>query len=242
MDFPKGKIIAVMGPSGCGKTTLLRLITSQLRPSSGSVLVDNINISKLDRAGLFIQRQRMGMMFQTGALFTDLSVFENVAFPLRVQTNLPESMIHDLVLIKLHAVGLRGAKDLMPAELSGGMSRRVALARAIIGDPDLIMFDEPFAGQDPIFAGVLRDLIRKINQAMGCTCIIVSHDIAETVSIADYVYVLADGRVIGSGTTQEVMNSENELMRQFLNGLPNGPVPFHYPAPDYRKDLQLEKQ
>lgn len=242
MDFPKGKIIAVMGPSGCGKTTLLRLITSQLRPSSGSVLVNNINISELERAELFVQRQRMGMMFQTGALFTDLSVFENVAFPLRVQTNLPESMIHDLVLIKLHAVGLRGAKDLMPAELSGGMSRRVALARAIILDPDLIMFDEPFAGQDPIFAGVLRDLIKKINQAMACTCIIVSHDIAETVSIADYVYVLADGGVIGRGPTEEVMNSENAHVRQFLNGLPNGPVPFHYPAPDYREDLNLERK
>lgn len=239
IDIPKGKIVAIMGPSGCGKTTLLRLISRQYHPSQGSVLVNNINLSELDREGLFKQRQRMGMMFQTGALFTDLSVFENVAFPLRVQTNLPESMIHDLVLIKLHAVGLRGAKDLMPAELSGGMSRRVALARAIINDPDLIMFDEPFAGQDPIFAGILRDLIKKINHAMGCTCIIVSHDIAETVSIADYVYVLADGRVIGHGLTDDVMNSSNEHVRQFLNGLPNGPVPFHYPAVDYRDDLSL---
>lgn len=181
----------------------------------------------------------MGMLFQTGALFTDLSVFENVAFPLRVHTSLPESMIRDLVLMKLHAVGLRGARDLMPAELSGGMSRRAALARAIILDPELIMFDEPFSGQDPIFAGILRSLIRRINQTMQSTCIIVSHDINETLSISDYMYVLADGRVIGQGFPDAVVNSDNLHVRQFLQGLPDGPVPFHHPAPDYRQDLGL---
>jgi len=239
LDIPRGKITAIMGPSGCGKTTLLRLIGSQLRPSAGSLLVGGIDITGLSRPELFVQRRRMGMLFQTGALFTDLSVFENVAFPLRVHTSLPESMIRDLVLMKLHAVGLRGARDLMPAELSGGMSRRAALARAIILDPELIMYDEPFSGQDPIFAGVLRDLMRRINQTMGCTCIIVSHDINETLSISDYMYVLADGRVIGHGLPDAVVNSDNLHVRQFLQGLPDGPVPFHYPAPDYRQDLGL---
>ncbi len=240
VDIPRGKITAIMGPSGCGKTTLLRLIGCQLRPSGGSILVDNIDITGLNRTELFEQRRRMGMLFQTGALFTDLSVFENVAFPLRVHTDLPEGMIRDLVLMKLHAVGLRGARDLMPAELSGGMTRRAALARAIILDPELIMYDEPFTGQDPIFVGILRDLIRRINRALECTCIIVSHDINETLSISDYMYVLADGRVIGHGLPDDVVNSEDPHVRQFLQGLPDGPVPFHYPAPDYRADLQLE--
>ena len=240
LDIPRGKITAIMGPSGCGKTTLLRLIGSQLRPDAGSVLVDGIDITRLGRAALFEQRRRMGMLFQTGALFTDLSVFDNVAFPLRVHTSLRENMIRDLVLMKLHAVGLRGARDLMPAELSGGMSRRAALARAIILDPELIMYDEPFSGQDPIFAGVLRDLIRRINQFMGCTCIIVSHDINETLSISDYMYVIADGKVIGHGLPENVVNSDNLHVRQFLQGLPDGPVPFHYPAPPYGKDLGLE--
>jgi phospholipid/cholesterol/gamma-HCH transport system ATP-binding protein len=240
LDIPRGKITAVMGPSGCGKTTLLRLIGSQLKPARGSILIDGIDITALGRSALFEQRRRMGMLFQTGALFTDLSVFENVAFPLRVHTNLTETMIRDLVLMKLNAVGLRGARDLMPAELSGGMSRRAALARAIILDPELIMYDEPFSGQDPIFAGVLRDLMRRINQAMQCTCIIVSHDINETLSISDYMYVIADGRVIGHGLPEAVLNSDNPYVRQFLQGLPDGPVPFHYPAPDYMQDLQLE--
>jgi len=239
IDIPRGKITAIMGPSGCGKTTLLRLIGSQLRPAGGTIHVGGTDVTSLSRAELFVQRRRMGMLFQTGALFTDLSVFENVAFPLRVHTALPESMIRDLVLLKLNAVGLRGARDLMPAELSGGMSRRAALARAIILDPDLIMYDEPFSGQDPIFAGVLRDLIRRINQSMGCTCIIVSHDINETLSISDYMYVIADGGVIGHGLPDEVVNSDNQHVRQFLLGLPDGPVPFHYPAPDYRRDLGL---
>jgi phospholipid/cholesterol/gamma-HCH transport system ATP-binding protein len=242
IDILQGGITAILGPSGCGKTTLLRLIGSQLRPSSGAISIDGIDISRLQRQELFVQRERIGMLFQSGALFTDLSVYENVAFPLRLHTDLPESMIRDLVLMKLHAVGLRGARDLMPAELSGGMARRAALARAIILDPELIMYDEPFVGQDPIFAGVLRDLIRRINKAMACTCIIVSHDIAETVSISDYVYVLADGKVIGHGTPDTVMNSEDARLRQFLQGLPDGPVPFHYPAPDYRQDLQLEER
>lgn len=240
IDIPKGKITAIMGPSGCGKTTLLRLIGSQLKPKSGSIHVAGIDITTLRRKELFLQRQRMGMLFQTGALFTDLSVFENVAFPLRVNTNLSEPMIRDLVLMKLHAVGLRGARELMPSELSGGMSRRAALARAIILDPELVMFDEPFAGQDPIFAGVLRDLIRRINQALGCTCVIVSHDINETLSITDYMYVLADAKIIGHGEPDDVVNSEDAHLRQFLQGLPDGPVPFHYPAPDYLKELQLE--
>jgi phospholipid/cholesterol/gamma-HCH transport system ATP-binding protein len=240
LDIPEGKITAIMGPSGCGKTTLLRLIGRQLRPARGSIQVGGVEISTLSRAELFVQRRRMGMLFQTGALFTDLSVFENVAFPLRVHTSLPESMIRDLVLTKLHAVGLRGARDLMPAELSGGMSRRAALARAIILDPELIMYDEPFSGQDPIFAGVLRDLIRRINQAMGCTCIIVSHDINETLSISDYMVVIADGKVIGRGLPDDVVNSDEAQVRQFLLGLPDGPVPFHYPAPEYRQDLGLE--
>jgi phospholipid/cholesterol/gamma-HCH transport system ATP-binding protein len=200
-----------------------------------------MDVTRLRRQELFELRERMGMLFQSGALFTDLSVYENVAFPLRLHTDLPESMIRDLVLMKLHAVGLRGARDLMPAELSGGMARRAALARAIILDPELIMYDEPFVGQDPIFAGVLRDLIKRINEAMGCTCIIVSHDIAETVSISDYIYVLAEGRIIGQGAPEVLMNSSDEMVRQFLQGLPDGPVPFHYPAPDYRQDLQLEE-
>ena len=242
MDIPRGKITAIMGPSGCGKTTLLRLISNQLQPAKGMIHVGGVDITHLSREELFVQRSNMGMLFQTGALFTDLSVYENVAFPLRVHTDLPESMIRDLVLMKLHAVGLRGARDLMPAELSGGMSRRAALARAIILDPELIMYDEPFAGQDPIFAGVLRDLMRRINQTMESTGIIVSHDINETLSISDYMYVLADGKVIGHGEPEAVVNSDNDHVRQFLQGLPDGPVPFHYPAPDYHSDLQLESK
>lgn len=241
MNIERHKITAIMGPSGCGKTTLLKLISGQLRPESGSVSVDGVNVSQLDRSGLLALRRRMGMLFQSGALFTDLSVYENVAFPLRVHTKLPEDMIRDLVLMKLQAVGLRGARELMPSELSGGMSRRVALARTIILDPELIMYDEPFAGQDPILAGVLRDLIQRINQGIGATSIIVSHDVAETAAIADYIFVLADGRIIGQGTPDEVMNSTDPMVRQFLQGLPDGPVPFHYPSAPWSADLHLER-
>ena len=240
IDVPRGKITAIMGPSGTGKTTLLRFIGGQLTPDSGSILLDDNNILKLSRTELFAMRCKIGMLFQSGALFTDLTVFENVAFPLRVHTRLPETMIRDLVLMKLHAVGLRGARDLMPSELSGGMARRAALARAIVLDPQLIMYDEPFTGQDPISKGMLVQLIRLLNNTLGLTSIIVSHDVHETASIADYMYVIADGKVIGRGTPKEVMNTDELQVRQFIRGLPDGPVPFHYPAPDYRQDLHLE--
>jgi len=237
LDIQRGKITAIMGPSGTGKTTLLRLIGGQLRPDAGSIRVDGHNIPDLSRAELFEERRKMGMLFQSGALFTDLTVFENVAFPLRVHTRLPESMIRDLVLMKLQAVGLRGARDLMPSELSGGMGRRAALARAIALDPQLILFDEPFAGQDPITMGMLVKLIRLLNDALGLTSIIVSHDVPETASIADYIYVIADGKVIGHGEPDVLMNSDEPKLKQFLHGLPDGPVPFHFPAPDYASDL-----
>jgi phospholipid/cholesterol/gamma-HCH transport system ATP-binding protein len=241
IDIPRGKITAIMGPSGTGKTTLLRLIGGQLYPDSGSIKLDGKNIPELNRTDLFSARREMGMLFQSGALFTDLSVYENVAFPLRVHTKLPEAMIHDLVLMKLHAVGLRGARDLMPSELSGGMARRAALARAIVLDPKLIMYDEPFAGQDPISKGVLIQLIRMLNKTLGLTNIIVSHDVQETASIADYIYVLADGKIIGRGTPEEILNSEEPQVHQFIHGLSDGPVQFHYPAVDYFQDLELAK-
>jgi phospholipid/cholesterol/gamma-HCH transport system ATP-binding protein len=239
IDIARGRITAVMGPSGTGKTTLLRLIGGQLRPERGSVHIDGADIGKLSRREMFETRSRMGMLFQSGALFTDLSVYENVAFPLRVHTRLPESFIRDLVLMKLHAVGLRGARDLMPSQLSGGMGRRAALARAIALDPQLIMYDEPFAGQDPITMGMLVKLIKLLNDTLGLTSIIVSHDVKETASIADYIYVVADGVVIGRGTPDELLNSDEPKVRQFIHGLPDGPVPFHYPAGDYRADLNL---
>jgi len=240
--IPRGKVTGIMGPSGCGKTTLLRLIGAQLRPESGSIWVNGRNIPELGREQLFAARQDMGMLFQSGALFTDLSVFENVAFPLRVHTELPEDMIRDIVLLKLQAVGLRGARDLMPDELSGGMKRRVALARAIALDPQLMMYDEPFVGQDPISMGVLVRLIRLLNDALGLSSIVVSHDLAETASIADYLYVVGDGQVLGQGTPDELMNSDNPRIRQFMQGEPDGPVPFHFPARDYLQDLiQAEK-
>ncbi len=226
----KGKVTAIMGPSGTGKTTLLRLIGGQLKPDQGEIYVDGHNVPLLTRNELFKVRSRMGMLFQSGALFTDLSVFENVAFPLRVHTKLPDDMIRDLVLMKLQAVGLRGARDLMPSELSGGMARRAALARAIALDPELVMYDEPFAGQDPMAMGVVVQLIRLLNDALGHTSIVVSHDVHETASIADYIYVIADGEVIGEGTSEEVMNSSLPRVRQFMQGLPDGPVPFHFPA------------
>jgi phospholipid/cholesterol/gamma-HCH transport system ATP-binding protein len=235
--IPRGKVTGIMGPSGSGKTTLLRLMGAQLRPSSGEVWVNGQNLPKLSRSDLFDARKQMGVLFQSGALFTDLDVFENVAFPLRVHTQLPEDMIRDIVLLKLQAVGLRGAVELMPDELSGGMKRRVALARAIALDPQILMYDEPFVGQDPIAMGVLVRLIRLLNDALGITSVVVSHDLAETASIADYLYVVGDGQVLGQGTPQELMQSDNPRIRQFMTGDPDGPVPFHYPAPDYREDL-----
>jgi phospholipid/cholesterol/gamma-HCH transport system ATP-binding protein len=235
--IPRGKVTGIMGPSGSGKTTLLRLMGAQLRPSAGEVWVNGQNLPKLSRSDLFDARKQMGVLFQSGALFTDLDVFENVAFPLRVHTKLPEDMIRDIVLLKLQAVGLRGAIELMPDELSGGMKRRVALARAIALDPQILMYDEPFVGQDPIAMGVLVRLIRLLNDALGITSVVVSHDLAETASIADYLYVVGDGQVLGQGTPQELMQSDNPRIRQFMTGDPDGPVPFHYPAPDYREDL-----
>ena len=238
LTIPRSKVTAIMGPSGCGKTTLLRLIGGQMLPESGgSVFVDSLDVTKLERTQLFQVRRKMGMLFQSGALFTDLTVFDNVAFPLREQTNLPECLIKDLVLMKLQAVGLRGARGLMPGELSGGMARRAALARAIALDPNIIMYDEPFAGQDPISMGVLVQLIRLLNDALNVTSIIVSHDVHETLSIADYIYIIADAKIVGQGTPEQIKLHPSGWVQQFVNGLPDGPVPFHYPANDYAKDL-----
>ncbi|SFP87976.1 ATP-binding cassette domain-containing protein [Pseudomonas borbori] len=235
--IPRGKVTGIMGPSGCGKTTLLRLIGAQLRPSKGEVWVNGLNLPSLSRSELFDMRKQMGVLFQSGALFTDLDVFENVAFPLRVHTRLPDEMIRDIVLMKLQAVGLRGALELMPDELSGGMKRRVALARAIALDPQILMYDEPFVGQDPIAMGVLVRLIRLLSDALGITSIVVSHDLAETASIADYIYLVGDTKVLGQGTPDELMNSDDPRVRQFMQGIPDGPVPFHFPAADFRDDL-----
>jgi phospholipid/cholesterol/gamma-HCH transport system ATP-binding protein len=237
ITVPAGKVTVIMGPSGSGKTTLLRLIGGQLAPSKGEIWVDGQNIPTLKRSALYKIRRQMGMLFQSGALFSDLSVFENVAFPLREHTQLSEPFIHDIVLMKLQAVGLRGARDLMPSQLSGGMQRRAALARTIALDPKLLMYDEPFAGQDPISMGILVKLIKLLNDAMGLTSIIVSHDVPESCSIADYVYVIADGKVIGQGTPNELIQGPSEMVAQFMQGLPDGPMPFHYPAMDYAKEL-----
>jgi phospholipid/cholesterol/gamma-HCH transport system ATP-binding protein len=237
LDIQRGKVVAIMGPSGTGKTTLLKLIGGQLHPSQGTVEIEGQSVPELRRGELFELRKRMGMLFQSGALLTDLTVFDNVAFPLREHTNLPESMIRDLVLMKLHAVGLRGAHKLMPSELSGGMARRVAMARAIALDPMMIMYDEPFTGQDPISMGVLVKLIRELNDALNLTSIIVSHDVTETASIADYIYLISDGVVVGQGTPDDLRAKGSKWSDQFLQGLPDGPVPFHYPAPEYREDL-----
>jgi phospholipid/cholesterol/gamma-HCH transport system ATP-binding protein len=238
LNIARGKVTGIMGPSGCGKTTLLRFIGGQLRPDSGEVIVEGRNVPDLKRDELFATRSKMGMLFQSGALFTDLSVFENVAFPLRAHTPLSEALIRELVLMKLEAVGLRGAEDLMPAELSGGMNRRAALARAIALDPALIMYDEPFAGQDPIVMGVLVTLIRTLREALGLTTVIVSHDIHETLSIADYIYVLADGKVIGEGTPEALKRSESPFVQQFLNGHADGPVRFRFPAPAFADEIK----
>lgn len=237
IDIQRGKVTAIMGPSGTGKTTLLRLIGGQLSPDVGTVEVDGRHIPSLSSKELYILRQRIGMLFQTGALLTDLSVFDNVAFPLREHTHLPESMIRDLVLIKLQAVGLRCARHLMPSELSGGMARRVALARAIALDPTIVMYDEPFTGQDPISMGTLVQLIRLFNDALGLTSIIVSHDVQEAASISDYIYILSGGRVVEHGTPEQIRRSCSAATKQFMQGLPDGPVPFHYPGRDYVEDL-----
>ncbi|MGE0081342.1 MAG: ABC transporter ATP-binding protein [Thiohalomonadaceae bacterium] len=237
IDIRRGRITAIMGPSGTGKTTLLRLLGGQLKPQAGTIRIAGKDVPKLSTRQLYDLRKRMGMLFQSGALLTDLDVFENVAFPLREHTDLPESMIRDLVLMKLEAVGLRGARRLMPSQLSGGMARRVALARAIALDPMMIMYDEPFTGQDPISMGVLLKLIRHLNDSLGLTSIVVSHDVAETAAISDYIYLLSEGRVVAHGTPEELQRSSSAWAQQFLKGHPDGPVPFHYPAPDYVDDL-----
>ena len=241
MDFPRGKVIAVMGGSGSGKTTILRLIGGQIRARSGSVKVDGQSVNDLNKAGLFSLRRKMGMLFQHGALFTDLSVFDNVAFPMREQTDFSESVIRDLVLLKLHAVGLRNAAHLMPSEISGGMARRVALARAVALDPQLIMYDEPFAGLDPISMGVTANLIRQLNDALGSTSVLVSHDVHESFAIADYVYFLSQGKIVAHGTPEQMMASDDPYVRQFVHAEPDGPVPFHYPGSSLAQDLGLKE-
>jgi phospholipid/cholesterol/gamma-HCH transport system ATP-binding protein len=240
MRFPRGKVVAVMGGSGSGKTTILRLIGGQLRAQSGAVRVDGQLVDMRDSESLYRLRRKMGMLFQHGALFTDLSVFENVAFPLREHTDLPEELIRDLVLLKLHAVGLRNAAQLKPAEISGGMARRVAVARAIALDPQLIMYDEPFAGLDPISLGVTANLIRKLNDALGSTSIVVSHDVHESFAIADYVYFLSQGKIVAEGTPAEMLASGDPYVKQFVHAEADGPVPFHYPGQSLSADLGLE--
>jgi phospholipid/cholesterol/gamma-HCH transport system ATP-binding protein len=237
MDIPRRKVSAIMGPSGTGKTTLLKLIGGQLRPHQGTIEVDGQDIHKLGTRELYKLRMRMGMLFQSGALLTDINVFENVAYPLREHTDLSQSMLRKLVLMKLEAVGLRGARDLMPSELSGGMARRVALARAMALDPMMIMYDEPFTGQDPISMGVLVKLIRSLNDAAHISSILVSHDVQETLKIADQVFVISDGKMVESGSPDELAISELDWTQQFVKGLPDGPVPFHYPANDLNEDL-----
>ncbi|TAN65072.1 MAG: ATP-binding cassette domain-containing protein [Methylobacter sp.] len=237
LEFERGKITAIMGPSGTGKTTLLKLIGGQLFPEQGAIVVDGNNVHRLRRSELYNLRKRMGMLFQSGALLTDMSVFDNVAFPLREHTHLPESMIRTLVLMKLQAVGLRGARNLMPNELSGGMARRIALARAIALDPMMIMYDEPFTGQDPISKGALVHLIKSLNTILGLTSIVVSHDVYETAAIADYIYVISEGKIVGQGTPKEIEQSESEWVQQFMTGAADGPAHFHYPAKDYVDDL-----
>lgn len=240
LAIPRGKITAIMGPSGTGKTTLLRLMAGLVQPDKGVISIKGEDIASLKRSKLYNLRKSMGMLFQSNALFTGLNVFENVAFPIKEHTSLPASMVHDLVLMKLHAVGLRGAKDLMPRELSGGMARRVALARAIALDPEIIMYDEPFTGQDPIAMGVIVKLIRLLNDALNLTSVIVSHDIQETASIADYIYVIANGKLIGQGQPEQLFNTNDAQLKQFVCGLPDGPVPFHYPAKDFKVELMGE--
>lgn len=242
LDICHGEVTAIMGPSGTGKTTLLRLITGLVRAERGEVLVDGQEVSRLSRSGLYRLRRRMGMLFQNGALLTDLDVYENVAFPLREHTRLPERLIRPLVLTKLQAVGLRGAARLTPAELSGGMARRVALARAIVMDPDILIYDEPFVGLDPISMGVVVRLIRELNDTLGLTSIVVSHDVHEIAAVSDRAYLLSGGRVAASGTPAELGALDSAEVRQFMQGLPDGPVPFHYPASDFAAELFGERR
>jgi len=237
MTLPKGKVIAVMGGSGCGKTTLFRIIGGALKPTKGYVKVDGQVIHELDHRSLYKMRRKMGVLFQFGALFTDMSVFDNVAFQMREHTDLPEEIIRDLVMMKLHAVGLHGTQNLMPVELSGGMARRVALARTIALDPMLILYDEPFAGLDPISLSVVGDLIRRLNDALGATSVIVTHDVPESLKIVDYIYFISEGVIVAEGTPDEIRNSDIPYVHQFINGEKDGPVPFHYPGGDYKRDL-----
>lgn len=239
LEVRRGQLVALMGGSGSGKTTILRLLGGQVKPQAGSVRVDGRDVHALGQHELYALRRRMGMLFQFGALFTDMSVYDNVAFPLREHTDLPETAIRDLVLMKLHAVGLRGAHALLPAEISGGMARRVALARAIALDPQLIMYDEPFAGLDPISLGQTANLIRILGEALGAASVVVTHDVAESLAIVDYIYFLAEGRIVAKGTPDEIRASELPYVKQFVAGSPDGPVRFHYPAPDYAADLGL---
>ncbi|MGJ8691059.1 MAG: phospholipid ABC transporter ATP-binding protein MlaF [Thalassotalea sp.] len=237
LSIPRGKVTAIMGPSGIGKTTLLRLIAGQLKPQSGDIVFDGQNIPLLSRNALYETRKKMSMLFQSGALFTDMSVYDNIAFPIREHSTLPESLIEKMVLMKLEAVGLRGARDLKPSELSGGMARRAALARSIALDPELILYDEPFAGQDPISMGVIVRLIKALNDTLGLSSVVVSHDVPEVMSIADYIYVIAEQKIIGHGTPQEIREQTSPLVQQFVKGEADGPVPFHYKAAPYKDEL-----
>jgi phospholipid/cholesterol/gamma-HCH transport system ATP-binding protein len=237
LSIPRGRITAIMGPSGTGKTTLLRLMTGQIKPDRGRILFDGLDVATLSLNDLYDLRRRMGMLFQNGALLTDMDVFENVAFPLREHTKLPEPLIRNIVLTKLQAVGLRGAARLMPAELSGGMARRVALARSMATDPDMLIYDEPFTGLDPISMGMIVRLVRQMNYALGITSLVVSHDVEELAILADMSYILSAGKVAAAGTFVELKDHDSEIVHQFINGLADGPVPFHYPAPDYYQQL-----
>jgi phospholipid/cholesterol/gamma-HCH transport system ATP-binding protein len=239
LDIPRNQVVAILGGSGSGKSTLLKLIGAQLHPARGTVTVEGKNVHQLSAEQLYQLRLEIGMMFQTSGLFTDLNVYENVAFPIRENFDLPEEMVRSMVLTKLHAVGLRGAREMMPADLSGGMTRRVALARAVATDPKLMMYDEPFAGLDPISLNQIVELIRSLNQALGLTSIVVTYDVQEALKVADYVYVIGDGVILGKGTSEEVATSEDPYLKQFVNALPDGPVRFHFPGPPLEEDLRI---
>jgi phospholipid/cholesterol/gamma-HCH transport system ATP-binding protein len=239
VDIPRGKVVGILGASGSGKTTLLQIIAGALKPAAGEVRAFGQVVHELDRAALYAMRRRMGMMFQRGGLFSDLSVFDNIAFPIREHTRLPDDTLRDLVVMKLHAVGLRGARRLMPGELSGGMSRRIALARAIALDPELIIYDEPFAGLDPITLNVIIHLIRTLNDALGATSVVVTYDVHEALQLADYLYILGDGVIAGHGPTAELVRSADPFVHQFLHAEPDGPVRFHFPAPPLEQQLEL---